>query len=333
MSQSKIYLLGPCAAETETQVRQIAQEIHTCFTPMDGEIIFRAGIWKPRTSPDTFQGIGNEGLAWLSSIQKDMGMKVATEVITPEHVGWCLDAGIRHLWVGARTSANPNAVQALADAMDGRVERVYVKNPVNEDAPLWEGNIQRFENKGIPTMAIHRGCRHKPCWHLAHYLKTHRPNTDILLDPSHMSGNRQYIATLLNTTKQLPYSGLMVELHSTPDKALSDAKQQMLPKDFMAIYQACGWGETIVNNDELQWLRHEIDELDDELWQTILRRMEVSQQIGQYKQQQGMPIVQPTRFQEILSARLEWGKQHHISDDLIRQIMDAIHQESIRKQQ
>ena len=227
----------------------------------DFDFIFRAGVWKPRTSPSSFQGAGTEALRWLQEVKQQFGMEIATEVATPAHVNEALQAGIDYLWIGARTSANPIAVQEIADLLDkasphpspkgkgdeptsnssqkGResfasecgLKGIFIKNPVNEDAALWLGNIERLEQTGIPVMAIHRGCAHKPCWAMAHYIRTQRPDIPILLDPSHMSGDATKIPSLMKKIDELQLDGAMIEVHYNPQEALSDAQQQIKPEE------------------------------------------------------------------------------------------------------
>ena len=201
--------------------------------------IFRAGVWKPRTSPYTFQGVGEEGLAWLKEVKERFGVPVATEVATPEHVEKALAAGIDYLWIGARTSASPIAVAAIAESLkDGanrlqnaslQVKGVLIKNPVNADAALWLGNIERLEKTGVPVIAVHRGCNHQPCWKMAHEVRLVRPDIPMLLDPSHMSGDAAQVPTLMGKIEELGLNGAMIEVHCDPEHALSDKKQQITP--------------------------------------------------------------------------------------------------------
>ena len=212
------------------------------------DFIFRAGVWKPRTSPSSFQGVGAEALEWLQEVKQQFGIEIATEVATPSHVAEALQAGIDYLWIGARTSANPIAVQEIVEeigkvvsseyrvqSIEYRVQRglkgIFIKNPVNEDAKLWLGNIERLEKTGVPIMAIHRGCAHKPCWAMAHYIRTQRPNIPILLDPSHMSGDATKIPALMKKIDELQLDGAMIEVHYNPQEALSDAQQQIRPEE------------------------------------------------------------------------------------------------------
>ena len=323
----------------------------------DFDFIFRAGVWKPRTSPSSFQGAGTEALQWLQEVKQQFGMEIATEVATPAHVTEALQAGIDYLWIGARTSANPIAVQEIVDALQdgqsptgrsetyrtaqtptgrsetyrgGQLKGIFIKNPVNEDAALWLGNIERLEQTGIPVMAIHRGCAHKPCWAMAHYIRTQRPDIPILLDPSHMSGDATKIPALMKKIDELQLDGTMIEVHHNPQEALSDARQQIKPEEIGKFSVVSG--QRSVENQELNWLRAEIDELDDQLWETIAQRMEVSERIGEWKKAHGVQALQPQRYEEIVKQRKEWAEQKGLSEELVQNLFDAIHQESLKKQ-
>lgn len=342
MKGESVYILGPCSAESREQVLRTAGQICDLRSQIDDfKFIFRAGVWKPRTSPHTFQGVGEEGLAWLQEVQRRYHVPVATEVATPEHVVAALQAGIDYLWIGARSSANPIVVQSIVDTISNfklqisfdrqsraNLKGIFIKNPVNADADLWLGNIERLEKTGIPVMAIHRGCGHQPCWSMAHTVRTKRPDIPMLLDPSHMSGDASQVPNLLRKVSELGLDGAMIEVHCCPEEALSDKKQQIRPQDILnfkfQIYD--------LNDYELNWLRAEIDELDDRLWDTILARMEVSERIGVWKQAHGVAPLQPERYQQIVQQRLQWAQTHGIEANSVQQIFDAIHHESLKKQ-
>ena len=324
------YIAGPCAAESENQVLEAARALAST-----GDIIFRAGVWKPRTRPDTFQGVGDEGLLWLSRVKRELGLPIATEVVIAEHVTKALEAGVDYLWIGARTCANPIAVQALADAISAspnakQLRGVMVKNPVNEDVALWEGNIRRLQAAGCEVMAIHRGCNHQPCWEMAYQLHQDMPSVPLLLDPSHMCGKAERVSSLCRVAAELEYAGLMVEVHPHPEQALSDAQQQITPEVFAQIMRASE--ETYSTPLELRWMRKMIDEVDDRLWETIAQRMAVSRRIGEYKKANQIEVIQPTRFEEIMGKRLAWAENNHLSKETVKAIMEAIHEESIRMQ-
>ena len=300
------------------------------FKIEDFKFIFRAGVWKPRTSPSTFQGIGEEALAWLKEVKDTFGLPVATEVATPEHVEAALKAGIDYVWIGARSSATPIVVQSLADQLTANSQKpkaIFIKNPVNADAALWLGNIERLEKTGLPVIAIHRGCNHLPCWHMAHTVRTARPDIPMLLDPSHMSGDAAQVPALLEKITELGLDGAMIEVHCNPAAALSDKAQQVTPLALSRWLLANS--QEPKANVELNWLRAEIDELDEQLWATIDARMEVSKRIGVWKKEHGVAPLQPERYQHILAQRKEWAQKSGLSAALIEKIFNAIHEESL----
>ncbi len=331
--REKILIAGPCAAENREQVLETARAI---AAGSGGEIIFRAGVWKPRTRPDTFQGVGEEALRWLQEVREETGLPVATEVATPEHIRLALAAGVDYLWLGARTTANPIQVQELADALANTphciLKGVFVKNPVNNDPQLWLGDVARLEQVGIPVGAILRGCNHRPCWAMAHAFRQARPDIPLLLDPSHLGGSRERIAPLMEQAQSLCLDGAMIEVHTHPENALSDAQQQITPAALHPIWSRFAQAEEDPTQVELRWLRAEIDEIDDTLWGAIAQRMAVSERIGQWKQAHAMPPLQPARYEAILCRRKEWASSVGLSPETVEQIFDAIHQESLRKQ-
>lgn len=342
-----IYILGPCAAESREQVLLTASQLKDAC----GEIpfIYRAGAWKPRTSPHTFQGVGEEGLVWLQEVKQRLGLPVATEVATPEHVTKALEAGIDYLWIGARSSANPLAVQAIADAIvdwelvNGNFKGILIKNPVNADAGLWIGNIERLEKTGVPVIAVHRGCNHQPCWAMAHQVRLARPDIPMLLDPSHMSGEAVKVPELMKKIEELGLDGAMVEVHCDPKSALSDNAQQLTPNQVghtlnPILSRLClvSLNSPSDGSEELNWLRAEIDELDERLWDTIAARMEVSERIGKWKKAHGVAPLQPERYQQIvekLKIKSEELKNKSLSTDFMLHIWELIHKESLRKQE
>lgn len=342
-----IYILGPCAAESREQVLLTASQLKDAC----GEIpfIYRAGAWKPRTSPHTFQGVGEEGLVWLQEVKQRLGLPVATEVATPEHVTKALEAGMDYLWIGARSSANPLAVQAIADAIgdwklvNGNFKGILIKNPVNADAGLWIGNIERLEKTGVPVIAVHRGCNHQPCWAMAHQVRLARPDIPMLLDPSHMSGEAAKVPELMKKIEELGLDGAMVEVHCDPKSALSDNAQQLTPNQVghtlnPILSRLClvSLNSPSDGSEELNWLRAEIDELDERLWDTIAARMEVSERIGKWKKAHGVAPLQPERYQQIvekLKMKNEELKNKSLSTDFMLHIWELIHKESLRKQE
>ena len=334
-------IAGPCAAESPEQVLRTAEAIAAQHLPV-GQTIYRAGLWKPRSAPNSFQGVGEEGLPWLLRVRQDYGMPVATEVATPEQVRLCMDAGIDYLWIGARTAANPIAVQELADTLHGclqqsdkRLRGVWVKNPMHEDSRLWEGNIARVQQAvtgtDVAVWAVHRGCNHRPCWDMAYQLHKNLPDIPLLLDASHMAGDAGLIAELLAQGAALHYNGCMLETHIHPQQALSDAQQQITPTQLAEIWNHIPLPDGRQPLD-LRWLRAMMDETDDDLCAMINRRMTVSRRIGELKRRLNIPVVQPERFRQVLEQRKARGRQYNISEQCIESVYEALHQESIRKQ-
>lgn len=310
--------------------------------------IFRAGVWKPRTSPYTFQGAGIEALSWLQEVKTQFGVPVATEVATREHVEAALQAGIDYLWIGARSSATPIVVQTLADSIaelqcnnsklntPNTLKGILIKNPVNADAALWIGNIERLEKTGVPVIAVHRGCNHRPCWSMAHTVRNARPDIPMLLDPSHMSGKAAKVPELMEKIETLALDGAMVEVHCCPEQALSDQKQQITPEEMenLTPRPLLKRGSQEL---ELNWLRAEIDELDEELWDTIAARMDVSKRIGEWKKEHGIAPLQPERYQQIvkeLKIKNEKLRMNGLplSEQFMLNIWEMIHEESLRQQ-
>ena len=319
---------------------ETAKQIMNCFAD---RLIFRAGVWKPRTSPNTFQGAGDEALKWLQEVKATYGMPVATEVATPEHVAKALEAGIDYLWIGARTSANPLAVQAIADGLQITgygLQGIFIKNPVNADAKLWLGNIERLEKTGLPVMAVHRGCGHQPCWKMAHEVRLARPDIPMLLDPSHMSGDASKVPGLMEKIEELGLDGAMIEVHCDPEHALSDNAQQITPLQLADTLYSIASRLRLVSvfsttdsQEELNWLRAEIDELDERLWDTIAARMDVSKRIGAWKKAHGVAPLQPERV-KVIGERLKViGERLHLSGAFMQQIWEQIHKESLKQQE
>lgn len=327
-----ILIVGPCAAESEQQVLETARALQEQVGETE-QLIFRAGLWKPRSSPDTFQGVGEQGLTWLKKVQEETGLKVATEVSTPEQAEAALAAGINYLWIGARTAANPIQVQLLADTIRNRAEGVWVKNPVSEDAALWIGNVQRFMHYSPQVWAIHRGCNHHPCWEMAQRMQEHVPEAKLILDPSHMGGTADKVEQLMLQATHLPYDGYMVETHPHPEAALSDAQQQITPQALRNILQQMATLPKDTTKATLQWYRALMDEVDDRLWDTLAERMQLSRRIGEWKKTQGIAAVQPKRKAEILDRRLHWAEQAGLTAETVRNIWEAIHAESVREQE
>ena len=331
-----LVIAGPCSAETEEQVMDTAKQLAN-----NGIKIFRAGVWKPRTKPGGFEGKGIEALPWMQRVKAETGMLLATEVATPEHVEAALQAGIDILWVGARTTANPFSVQAIADALKGTDAPVFVKNPVNPDIELWTGALLRLNNAGIKRLgAIHRGFssvdsklyRNPPMWHLPIELKRRFPALPLICDPSHMGGRRDLIAPLSQQAMDLGFEGLMIESHCNPDCAWSDAKQQVLPEVLDFILDRLVVREEMEVTESITQLRKQIDELDNQLMDLLTKRMRVSREIAEYKKLHNMTVVQTTRYSEILDKRATQGSLCGMSPDFIRDIYEHIHEESVRQQ-
>ena len=340
-----MYILGPCSAESREQVTETARQLKNACGSFP--FIFRAGIWKPRTSPNTFQGVGEEGLAWLREVKEQFGVPVSTEVATPEHVRMALEAGIDYLWIGARSSANPIVVEAISHQLSAirnlntegsKLKALLIKNPVNADGRLWIGNIERLEKTGVPVIAVHRGCNHAPCWSMAHEVRLARPDIPMLLDPSHMSGDAKKVPELMGKVEELGLNGAMIEVHAHPEAALSDNAQQITPACLRKTLDPILSRLYVVSlncpsdgSKELNWLRAEMDELDERLWETIDQRMEVSRKIGEWKKANGVAPLQPERYQEIVKRLKARGERREDSEFLLR-VWDLIHDESLRRQ-
>jgi chorismate mutase len=332
---------GPCSAETEEQVLETARGIKEA-----GISIFRAGIWKPRTRPNSFEGIGAKGLIWLQKVKAETGMLTATEVANAKHVELALGAGVDILWIGARTTVNPFAVQEIADALRGKDIPVLVKNPINPDLELWIGAIERLSAVGITKLAaIHRGFstyqklkyRNDPQWQIPIELKRRLPNLPLFCDPSHITGDRNYLNEVSQKAMDLNYEGLIIESHCKPDDAWSDAKQQLTPKsldELLAnlVLRDPEADNEIINNT-LGELRHLIDDFDQKLLELLENRMQVAKTIGHYKKENNITVLQNKRWGEILEKNLDVGKKKGFSEQFINNLFKAIHQESINQQE
>ena len=335
-NQRPFVIAGPCSAETEEQVMTTAKQLAA-----KGCHMFRAGIWKPRTKPGGFEGNGEKALPWMQRVKEETGMLITTEVATPEHVELCLKYGLDVLWVGARTSANPFAMQALADSLKGVDIPVFVKNPVNPDLELWIGAMERINQAGIKRMAaIHRGFssydkkiyRNSPMWQIPIELRRRIPNLPIICDPSHIGGRRELIAPLCQQAMDLGFDGLIVESHCNPDEAWSDAKQQVTPDVLDYILDLLVIRDETVTTEGITQLRHQIDDLDNQLMDLLSKRMRVCREIGQYKKEHNMTVLQPTRYGEILDTRGAQGALCGMGNDFVRTVFEAVHEESVRQQ-
>ncbi len=333
---SPLMIAGPCSAESEQQIITTAQALAAV-----GIRVFRAGVWKPRTKPGGFEGVGSVGLSWLQRVRREMGMYTATEVATPQHIEEALNAGIDLLWIGARTSASPFAMQLIADALRGVDIPILVKNPVNPDLELWIGAIERLYNAGLRRIgAIHRGFssyethiyRNEPQWYIPIELRRRIPTLPIIGDPSHIGGRRELIAPLAQEAMDMGFNGLIIESHIAPDTALSDAMQQITPAMLQEILSQLVIRNEVVNTELLNDLRRRIDSLDNELIDLLARRMHISREIGLYKREYNMPILQTHRYDEILSKRVAQAVDLHMSPSFMKSILQVIHEESVRQQ-
>ena len=331
-----LIIAGPCSAEAEEQVLTTAKELAA-----NGVKIFRAGIWKPRTKPGGFEGVGIEGLDWLKKVKAETGMYVATEVANKAHVEAALAAGVDILWIGARTSANPFAMQEIADALVGADTVVLVKNPVNPDLELWIGAMQRIYNAGIRKLgAIHRGFssygkhlyRNMPQWHIPIELSRRMPDLPILCDPSHIGGKRELVAPIAQQAMDMGFDGLIIESHCDPDCAWSDKSQQVTPDVLNYILNMLVIRNTKQTTENLTLLRQQIDQIDNELLEILNKRMRVSREIGQYKKEHSMQIVQTDRYGDILKSRIKLAEEMGMSGDFMKDVLVSIHEESVRQQ-
>lgn len=337
--QKPLIISGPCSAETREQVLDTARELAA-----NGIKVFRAGIWKPRTKPGGFEGVGAPGLEWLKEVKETTGMYTATEVATRQHVTDALDAGVDILWIGARTSANPFAMQEIADTLQEKGAEdaiVLVKNPVNPDLELWIGAMQRIYNAGVRKIgAIHRGFstygkhlyRNMPQWHIPIELRLRFPSLPIIVDPSHIGGKRELIAPLSQQALDMGFNGLIIESHCNPDCAWSDAAQQITPEILNFILNTLVVRNSKQSTENLALLRQQIDQIDNELLEVLGKRMRVSREIGQYKKEHRMIVVQAGRYNDIMRTRVKLGEEMGMSAEFMKTILLAIHDESVRQQ-
>lgn len=331
-----LLIAGPCSAETEEQLLATAHAL-----ARGGIRLFRAGLWKPRTKPGCFEGVGAAGLPWLARVKRETGMCTATEVATAEHARAALEAGVDLLWIGARTTANPFAVQEIADALAGCDTPILVKNPLSPDLDLWIGALERLAQAGIRRLgAIHRGFsaldhslyRNPPQWSLPIELHRRLPQLPLLCDPSHIGGRRDRIAPLCQQAMDLGFDGLIVEAHCRPDKAWSDREQQVTPEELLLIAAGLVIRRTDDASDGLAVLRRRIDECDDELLEVLARRMQVAREIGRYKRAHTMPVLQTRRYEELLARRTAQAERAGMSAAFMQAVLQALHEESVRQQ-
>ena len=340
-SKKPLIIAGPCSAETSEQTLQTAEALAAT-----GKVdIFRAGVWKPRTKPGGFEGAGIPALPWLVEVKKRTGMPVAIEVANAKHVESALAFGIDMFWIGARTTSNPFSVQEIAEALRGSDTPVLVKNPMNADIELWNGAVERLAKCNIKNLGlIHRGFsgygsskyRNTPMWHLALEIKKRLPELPIFCDPSHICGNRENLLEVSQRAADLNFNGVMVESHITPDAAWSDAKQQVTPADLVKLLDSIIWraegSDSVAYQNSLDELRGVIDRLDDEILRLLSMRMEVAEGIGFIKRENNVMILQPSRWNQIVDRVLARSQELGLSEEFLKILMEAIHIESINKQ-
>lgn len=335
-----LVIAGPCSAESELQMMMTAKGLNDF-----GIHVFRAGIWKPRTHPGSFEGVGTPGLKWLQKVKNEYGMKVCTEVANEKHVYECLKYGIDMVWIGARTTANPFLVQEIAEALRDTEIPVLVKNPVNQDLDLWIGALERLNSVGLKKLGvIHRGFsttekipyRNLPGWQMAVELRTRYPNLPFFADPSHMGGSRKYLKELSQRAMDLGLDGLMIESHCDPSCALSDAKQQLVPADLKTLLESLTVRQKVTNdkeyNEGIEQLRSQIDIIDENLLMALGSRMDVSRKIGEFKKVHNIAIVQASRWDSILSSMIDKGRDYGLDEAFITAVFTAIHDASVAEQ-
>lgn len=342
LTDGRLLIAGPCSAESEEQTLRTATALSH-----EGVKIFRAGVWKPRTKPGGFEGVGTPALEWLSKVRRDTGMLVATEIASASHLHQVVDAGLDAVWIGARTSANPFAVQEIADAFAALTPQqrdsvaVLVKNPVNTDLELWIGALQRLYAAGVRRLgAIHRGFsaygdhlyRNRPEWRIPIELRRRLPHIPLICDPSHIGGRRDLVAPLATQAMRLNFDGLMIECHCCPERALSDSEQQITPPRLGDLLRSLHQSSASLSPEILEDFRRQIDDLDDRLIDILAARMEVAREIGQLKKENGMQVLQPDRYNSLIRNRVEAASAIGLDADFIKRILAEIHQESVRQQ-
>lgn len=333
-------IAGPCSAESEEQVMTTARSLRD----EAGVRIFRAGLWKPRTLPGCFEGVGEAGLPWLMRVQDELGMQVATEVATREHVELALKAGIKMLWLGARTTSNPFAVQEIADTIGKNdAVTVLIKNPISPDLDLWTGALERLRQSGVERIgAVHRGFstyaaktfRNPPHWQIPFDLKRRFPSLTVLCDPSHISGRREWIETLCRQAMEMNFDGLIVESHCRPDEALSDAAQQITPQTLATILHRLSVPRRQLGeqDEELLSWRMQIDQIDEGILEMLARRMQVADQIGRFKKEHNIAVVQSMRYEQLQRHRAVTAQLLGLDEAFVSELFSRIHEESVRLQ-
>lgn len=333
-------IAGPCSVETEEQTHSIIQALK-----QEGKThLIRGGIWKPRTRPDSFEGIGEEGLPWISEAAKQVGLPFSVEVANAKHVEQALSYGTDVLWIGARTTVNPFAVQEIADALRGTNIPVMIKNPINPDVNLWIGAFERLQQAGITDLtAIHRGFsvykhdtyRNVPTWEIPIALKQELSDIPLICDPSHIAGRTDLLLEVSQKAMDLNYNGLMIETHPTPEQAWSDAKQQITAQSLTNLLDTLILRSNVMEQrsfEELDTFRKQVNALDCELFDVLVKRMNISEEIGRFKKEHNITILQEEHWKKLLESRLQMAKSLNLSDEFVRAILDAIHLESITRQ-
>lgn len=337
----KIQLIaGPCSAESRDQVLDTASALSAM-----GVDYFRAGLWKPRTRPGCFEGFGYEGLVWLAEARERFGLKIATEVACAAHVEACLKSDVDAMWLGARTTVNPFMAEEIASALAGTDKYIIVKNPVNQDVSLWRGCIERLMSRGISNIGIvHRGFssfgdkkyRNDPQWHAAIEVRSAFPELPFICDPSHMGGDSRFVPEISQKAMDLGYDGLMVEVHTDPEHALSDTHQQITPAGFERLVSGLRvrekYSEDVVYNNAIERLREEIDGIDRDIVSALARRMEISREIGKQKNENNVSIIQPSRWDEVIGRVYETGDEKGLSREFLSRVFNAIHEASVSEQ-
>lgn len=336
-----VMIAGPCSAESEEQVLATAHGI----AKIPAVKIFRVGIWKPRSRPGTFEGAGSEALEWLKRVKAETGLRICVEVATAAHVEMAVKAGVDILWIGARTTANPFSVDQISQAMVGLDIPVMVKNPVNPDLELWIGALERINRAGIKKLAaIHRGfypyeknrLRNIPKWELAIDLKSKFPSLPIICDPSHIAGQASLVPEIAQKALNISMDGLMIEVHCNPLVALSDAKQQITPAQLSSLLGELVFRSPSSANDEflnkIEQFRNRIDSIDQQMIELLGQRMRIVEEIGEYKKNNNVAVFQLRRWEDMLQSRIDFGKKFELNEEYIKNLLQLVHNESIRKQ-
>lgn len=337
-NESPIIIAGPCSVESLSQMRQVIQAL-----PHNEVAWIRGGIWKPRTRPGGFEGMGREALQWISDLKREFpSLRFCTEVAQPEHVELCLQHGVDAVWIGSRTTGNPFSVGEICNALQNTHLPVLVKNPMTPDINLWIGAIERVSKAGIESVAaVHRGFslynnlgyRNNPLWEVPIELKRQLPDLPLLCDPSHIGGKRELLHQLMQTAMDLHFDGLMIEVHPSPDSALTDADQQLTPEDFFAILKKLSFRKDSESTPfELKHLREQIDLIDAQLIHLLSERLETSKKIAEVKGQNNMAVYQPKRWEEVLERKLALAQEHGIDPSFVKDLYEKIHAESVKVQ-